>query len=82
MSSEAAWLLSGPKPSMARENIFDHMMEQNRPMPRIAHFAASPEASTPVSKRQIITAPNKASIRFGLASPRKNTASSTTSKRP
>ena len=42
-SREEAWLLSGPRPSIASEKMLDHITEQNSPMPSTAHFAAAPE---------------------------------------
>src|ERR1039457_5029970 len=81
-SSEEAWLLSGPRPSMASEKIFDHMTEQNRPTQRMAHLAVSPVLLMPVINRQMITPLNRATMRWGLDPLRKKATSKTARKTP
>ena len=67
---------------MASEKMLDHMTEQNNPTPRTAHLAVSPLVSMPVVRRTMMTALNKASIRWGLASPRKKTTRRIRSNNP
>src|SRR5208337_2315138 len=53
--SDDAWPFNGPRPSMAREKMFDHITEQNSPTPRTAHLAVSPALVTPTNKRAMIS---------------------------
>ena len=82
ISSEDPCPFNGPNPSIASEKIFDHITEQNRPTPRMAHLAVSParRSRSPISA--MMTTLNKASIRCGLDSPAKKAASRSSRRTP